>query len=438
MAVENEVEESPGTVADPEHRAREENLTESLEYLTRNLRLDNLATLVAAAVLGAPALILQQWDVMALALAIAAVVAFRLLAFPSYRRRDLTRGLLIVLAGTWAITIPVVAAIPEALAIMIFTVIGPQLLAATFLDRRLVRILIVLGTLLVCGLGFLAFTQSGAGFDEYVPGWVFNGLIIGYLTAHILFFTVDVQEVNAIRLRSLQRLEAANTELAGAESALRDSRRRLVTAADAERVRIERNIHDGAQQQLVAIAVQLNLAADLAEDGTAPTAEALRRLHGYTLDAVEDLRELAQGVYPAQLAEHGLIDGIRSVARRSTNVTVEAAGTPTIDKADEVALYFVCLEAIQNATKHAGADAEVRVGIAADPRGVRTTVSDDGAGFDASAVEGSRGLTNMADRIEALGGHLLVQSEPGRGTTVEAWLPATVAAPSARLPQDPP
>lgn len=424
-----DVERSSDSAADPERRAREENLTESLDYLIRNLSLDNRATIVASLVLATPALILAKWDVLALAVAIGALVFIRMPAYRFYRRRDLTRGLLIVLAGTWAITIPVVAAIPEALAIMIFTVIGPQLLAATFLDRKLVRILIVLGTLLVFGLGFLAFTQPGAGFDEYAPGWVFNGLIIGYLTAHILFFTVDVQEVNAIRLRSLQRLEQANAELAEAESALRDSRRRLVTAADAERVRIERNIHDGAQQQLVAIAVQLNLAADLAEDGTIPSVETLRRLHGYTLDAVEELRELAQGVYPAQLAEHGLVDALRGVARRSDALTVEATGTPELEDADEVALYFVCLEAIQNATKHAGPDARIAVTIDADAAGVRAVVSDDGLGFDADGSLGSRGLTNMADRIEALGGHLTVESSPGSGTTVEAWLPAATVRP---------
>lgn len=435
MAVDNDVEESPGP--DPELRAREENLTESLDYLTRNLSLDNRATVVAALVLATPALILAKWDVFALAAAIGALVLIRLPAYRFYRRRDLTRGLLIVLAGTWAITIPVVAAIPEALAIMIFTVIGPQLLAATFLDRRVVRILIVLGTLLVFGLGFLAFTQPGAGFDEYAPGWVFNGLVIGYLTAHILFFTVDVQEVNAIRQRNMQRLENANTDLADTQSALRDSRRRLVTAADAERVRIERNIHDGAQQQLVAIAVQLNLAADLAEDGTTPSVDTLRRLHAYTLEAVEELRELAQGVYPAQLAEHGLVDAIRGVARRTANLTVTATGAPALADADELALYFVCLEAIQNASKHAGPDARIEVNINADANGVRAIVTDDGRGFDGSTAPGSRGLTNMADRIEALGGRLTIEASPGVGTTVDAWLPATtVAAPSPERTED--
>jgi signal transduction histidine kinase len=202
---------------------------------------------------------------------------------------------------------------------------------------------------------------------------------------------------------------------------LQASRQRLVSAQDEERRRLERDLHDGAQQHLVGLKVKLQLASR--EAGETPLKEALVSLQADADDAIEALRALAHGIYPPLLAEVGLAAAIEAHARKAPiKVVVEAEGIVRYSEATEAALYFCCLEALQNVTKYAGASRAV-VRLAHSDDTLNMAVSDEGAGFDPATAASGAGLQNMSDRVEALGGALTIVSAPGRGTTVIASLP---------------
>ena len=213
------------------------------------------------------------------------------------------------------------------------------------------------------------------------------------------------------------RHQALESELATAMGDLEDSRWRIAEAADLERARIERDLHDGAQQRLIALRLSLALAEE--DLGTNPAA-ALERLHelGHEAeDALEELRSLAQGVYPSLLADRGLEDALKSLAGSGpVPVHVVAVGLTRHATEIESAVYFTCVEALQNAMKHAGADA-IWIRLNQTPHRLGFEVRDDGAGF-APDRHGGRGLRNMRDRIEAIRGRLAIDAAPGRGTVV--------------------
>jgi signal transduction histidine kinase len=210
---------------------------------------------------------------------------------------------------------------------------------------------------------------------------------------------------------------------AGLIEDLKASRQRLVAAQDQERRRIERNIHDGAQQQLVALAVKLRLVDSLIGKDD-PRAHALvADLQTDSNQALEDLRDLARGIYPPLLADKGLGAALESQARKSpVPISLETDGIGRYPQETEAAIYFSCLEALQNVAKYANASS-VTVRLAQSNGSLRFEVSDDGRGFDmATALRGS-GLQGIADRLAALGGHVEIRSAPGDGTTVSGRLP---------------
>ena len=203
---------------------------------------------------------------------------------------------------------------------------------------------------------------------------------------------------------------------------LRASRQRLVAAQDEERRRLERNIHDGAQQQLVSLSVKLRLLGQLASRDPAKTAEMADQLQAEATEALEDLRDLARGIYPPLLADRGLPVALEAQARKAAvHVSVETDGVGRYPPDVESALYFCCLEAIQNVSKYANAShATVRL---SDEEGLSFEVTDDGLGFDPSSTGYGTGLQGMADRLDAIGGTLEIRSRPGSGTTVTGRVP---------------
>jgi signal transduction histidine kinase len=209
---------------------------------------------------------------------------------------------------------------------------------------------------------------------------------------------------------------------------LRASRQRLVAAQDEERRRLERNLHDGAQQNLVALKVKLGLAEALAEKDPARAREVVAQLKGDVDDALETLRDLARGIYPPLLADKGLGAALESQARKATlPVTVEAEGIGRYPQETEAAVYFCCLEALQNVQKYAQAtSATVRILASVDE--LTVMVDDDGRGFDTKSTRRGSGLQNMEDRLDALGGAIEVVSAPGSGTTVTARVPVRATA----------
>jgi signal transduction histidine kinase len=226
--------------------------------------------------------------------------------------------------------------------------------------------------------------------------------------------------------RLAERVDTSNDEL-------QESRARILAAADNERRRIERDLHDGGQQRLVALRIRLQLAEEMMVKSPAGAREMLQRLARDVDGVLEELRSLAAGVYPAALAAHGLHDAVRAVAVDSPlPVHVRVKGAERYPDDVEAAVYFCCLEAMQNVAKHAPGPTQVWLVLELGSD-LRFEVRDDGPGFDVETTE-RRGLDNMRDRVAAIGGRLEVVSAPGGGTLVRGWLPG---APRVRAPQAP-
>ncbi|MDP9329868.1 MAG: histidine kinase [Actinomycetota bacterium] len=224
---------------------------------------------------------------------------------------------------------------------------------------------------------------------------------------------VDVASQAGLVLRNVRLIEE-----------LRASRQRLVAAQDEERRKLERNIHDGAQQQLVALAVKANLAQALATRDPAQTSVMLEQLKIEAQDALDNLRDLARGIYPPLLADKGLAAALEAQARKSPiPVTVESNGVERYPQDTEAAVYFCVLEGLQNIAKYAGASGAT-VRLLQIDGSLDFEVQDDGQGFDLAQTTYGTGLQGIEDRLAALGGTLQVRSTPGAGTTVVGHVPA--------------
>lgn len=213
---------------------------------------------------------------------------------------------------------------------------------------------------------------------------------------------------------------------------LQESRRRIVAAQDERARKLERDIHDGAQQQLVALSVKLGLAEQLATRDPERARAILGELKEDATDALDNLRDLARGIYPPLLADQGLVAALDSQARKSTvDVRVRAEGIGRYPQEVEAAVYFCALEALQNIAKYAEATS-ARIRLIQSDGHLAFEVVDDGVGFDPARARGS-GLTNMRDRVEAVGGALEVASTIDVGTTVRARIPIEHGAGSAMV-----
>jgi signal transduction histidine kinase len=235
-----------------------------------------------------------------------------------------------------------------------------------------------------------------------------------------------------LRNRSLdEALQATLADLRQANVDLQASRRRLVTTADGERKRIERDLHDGAQQHLVALAVGIRLVRDsLAAAASPADLELLDELDRGVRESIGSLRDLAHGIYPPLLRDSGLEEALRAAAKRSPlAVTVSATDLGRHPEQVEAAIYFCCLEALANVGKHAPG-ASVTITLQAVPGELRFEVADDGPGFDPATTPAGAGLSNMADRIGALGGEVAWRASPGHGTVVVGRTPVPRRAPA--------
>ncbi len=205
---------------------------------------------------------------------------------------------------------------------------------------------------------------------------------------------------------------------------LRESRRRIVFAQDERAKKLERDLHDGAQQQLVALGVKMRLLDGLLEKDPAKGHDLVAQLQAETVDALDSLRDLARGIYPPLLAERGLPAALEAQARRAAVPTViESDAIGRYPQDVESAVYFCALEALNNVAKYAEA-ATTTITLSQENGRLTFTVRDDGKGFEPDASERGTGLQGMADRLDALGGELRVESRPGRGTTVTGTVPA--------------
>ena len=225
-----------------------------------------------------------------------------------------------------------------------------------------------------------------------------------------------------VRLDS--ELQASLEDLRRQADELRASRARVVAAADAERRRIERDLHDGAQQYLVGLAANLGAVRELMPSDPDRANAVLHELQDSIGDAMQAFRDLAHGIYPPLLQDRGLADALANAARGSTIPTrVDAAGLRRYSADVEATVYFCCLEALQNAAKHAGSRTRATVRVWEEEGGLLFEIADDGVGLDPAQTMRGVGLTNMEDRLASVGGSLRIQSAPGRGTRVLGAVP---------------
>jgi len=237
--------------------------------------------------------------------------------------------------------------------------------------------------------------------------------------------TRDARFVQAAGAAALIRLEKAQLEadIKASTSDLAASRVRLLEMAHAERRRLERDLHDGVQQHLVALRIKLEMAADAIRDDPTQAERVLASVGSRMDDILHEVRSLARGIYPSLLSERGVAEALRAAAR-SAPVPVEVRGRVGRYGEDiEVAVYFCCIEALQNVAKHAGAEATAVVTLTEDDGRLAFEVCDLGLGFNARTAPHGSGLINMRDRIEAVGGSVEVTSRRGRGTSVRGSVP---------------
>jgi signal transduction histidine kinase len=213
------------------------------------------------------------------------------------------------------------------------------------------------------------------------------------------------------------RAAASDTDaLAG----VRESLARVVEAADRQREALERDLHDGPQQRLVALRIRLALAGELV-NGDARLRGTLAEIGEGLDDAIDELRDVAHGIYPQVLAAYGITAALAHVARACAG-QVDVVGTEITRHPPELelAVYYCCREAIQNASKHGGRSVHIHVSLREDAHDICFEVSDDGPGFDVAGAPAAGGLEHMRDRIELLGGRLSVISQAGVGTVISA------------------
>jgi signal transduction histidine kinase len=228
-------------------------------------------------------------------------------------------------------------------------------------------------------------------------------------------------------LRNVQldsRLQASLTELRRRAEELRLSRARVVAVADAERRRIERDLHDGAQQHLVALEANLGAVQALIDSDAHRASTILDELRTAVREAMQDFRDLAHGIYPPLLQDRGLSEALAHAARRTSIPThVEATAARRYEPEIEATVYFCCVEALHNAAKHAGEDARATIRLCEKESALLFEVVDDGSGLDPAQTTFGAGLTNMRDRLDAVGGILRVESTLGAGTRVLGTIP---------------
>src|SRR6185312_13193344 len=340
------------------------------------------------------------------------------------RRGSFQQSLTLVCISNWAALLFATFVVPDLLSVWVLGALVPVAYAVAYSGWKRGLTFTVINAGCVLALGALARFQNVSNLGAHIPRTIQNAVFIPALVILALYLLVIVWN-NAAALRTSEQL------LAERAAQLAASSKRLITAADEERRRLERDLHDGAQQHLVALAVLLQLARRAEGDQHQPL---LIEASGLLENAIAEIRSLALGIYPPLLISGGLAEALPAVAARApVPVKINLQGLRRYPVSIEAALYFCCSEALQNAAKHGGPGTTVTVTAQADDRMLTLTISDTGRGFD-PATEGN-GLTNMTDRLSAIGGHLAIHTAPGRGTRVTASIATPVQEGCPELPE---
>ena len=331
-------------------------------------------------------------------------------ALRAARRGRLAQAVAAMCASLWALAVVDVVIAPVILPCFVAVVMLGAILAIPYVPQRQLNVLLVISTAVVAVLAVLGRFQDVTHLTGHLPAWLPNVVVVVWLPVVVALAALSLSHYRA-------NLVDASDELRASATQLEASRRRIVVTADVERRRIERDLHDGAQQTLMAIMLRAGSEKYEQEDLITD----LQR-------AVDELRGLAHGIYPPLLAQRGLCEALRVATERSpVPTTVVCRGRARYRQELESAVYFCCLEAMQNISKHAGPAATALITVWDEGSSVCFSVADDGVGFDGPATARGAGLTNMADRVGAAGGNLGVSSAPGSGTVVHGAMPKALA-----------
>lgn len=354
------------------------------------------------------------------------------------RRGAVARAAVVFCLSDWAVVLVAMAIIPACAPALVPIIIARVVSTLPYLGRRaLLRL--VAGSLVVGVIVGALSRVDLFGVTEELPPAVVTAFVVFFVPVGIAIVGLDLWQHSTSLLEATGKALTANADLRRSRQALaeqadelRRSRGRLVAVADLERRRVERDLHDGAQQTLIALCLRAHLLAERQPEASGVRTE-LRQLEEVAQEALTELRELAHGVYPPLLATQGLAPALAAAARR-TKVAVRTEIEPIGRRAPEVeaAVYFCCREALQNLDKHAGSGATATLTLAGDWREVRFSVTDDGRGFQTAGHRTGQGTVNMRDRIAAVGGSLEIRSTLGQGTTVAGRVPASVTDDAVR------
>lgn len=371
------------------------------------LRINLIALTTATVLLGAAYLLGFQHTAVEIDLAVMVTSIVLMLATPPLCRRHgapaaivgLTlSALLFAVGGTWAT--------PNLSPLTVLLTMVPLLVGFPYLGRRWIQALSVVAVVGSAAVAALAEWRRVEAINDL---WWVNAIVIAAsLPAGVAVVVFLVRD--------------AYTRLQDQSAQLVESRTRIVDVADAARRSLERDLHDGAQQRLLAMSVTIERARkELLAGRHEGAAALLGQLAADNREVVTELRELARGIYPPLLAERGLVAALQSTARRSTvPVTLDIADVERTGRQVEAAAYFCILEALTNTAKHADAT-EVLVTLRGRPH-LQFSVSDDGRGFDRDRVAAG-GLLGMEARVAAAGGRLTLETGPGRGTVLRGEFP---------------
>ena len=305
--------------------------------------------------------------------------------------------------ANWSVSIVTVLITPFILPTIVLAVLLPLVATLPYLSRR--RLLATAIGAIACStvVGIVSRLRLVDGPQQIASPALRTGIVVCSIPVVMTLIVLNVWRGH------LGLIDRSNE--------LRQSRARIAAAADETRRRLERDLHDGAQQRLSAVAIRLALARGQLDAQPAVAAALLAELDQELIEAIDELRDLARGIYPSLLGQRGLGEALRAAARRGTiPVTVNCSAVGRYSPDVEAAVYFSCLEALHNATKHANPstiDVTVRHGAR-----LEFAVVDDGVGFDPKTVQLGAGLTNVADRLGSIGGQLTIRSAPGVGTQI--------------------
>lgn len=298
----------------------------------------------------------------------------------------------------------------------------PIVLAASFVDRERLQLFVVFSLVTAVAVAALGLLQDVTGLSESVPEWLKTTVLMATAPPFAALVVLVTVQHNRRISAMLDDERTFRNQLAEQSEELRRSRARVVAATDRERRRIERDLHDGAQSRLVAINLKLAATRAALPAELTDIDSALDGIRSEVHLAHAELRDLAHGLYPTVLTQHGLAAAIEAVADRSAApVRLDLGHIGRLAPDVEAAIYFSVLEAVQNAAKHANAD-RVDVRLERSDDTVTFSVDDDGVGFMETGTEG-QGLTNLRDRLGAIGGRLRIVSERGAGSTITGTIP---------------